>query len=601
MKARAPKTAVSLMAGLLVAASCALPAAPERLSGSISGWVTDSLGVPQMGATVLLFNDSDRIISRVLTDETGGFLFDSLRPDVYSIKVVLASFFPALKQNIKVQPGMKSLLSVNLAGVLSSIELVYSSRSDHAIMSDEWKWVLRTSSSTRPVLRILPRIDITDIGTDHHSTAAAFSETRGLVKLSAGDQGRVSAYGNEPDLGTAFALATSLFGNNQLQVSGNVAYAAASGMPAAGFRTRYSRTLSNGSTPEVRLTMRQLFLPARAGTSLITGQEGAPALRTMSVGFQDETQVSDLLHLDYGFSLESVSFLQRLNYFSPFARLTYKLGDTEAIEFGYTSGLPPAELVSSAREPGINTGLQQDLAALALFPRVSLRDGRARVQRVENFEISYRKSIGSRTYSLAAYTESTTNAALTLVAPAGFPSSDLLPDLLSHSSVFNIGDYSNLGYMLSVSQALGDYLKVIASYGSGSALTPVRQDLRSDDPAELRGNMEHSRRHWASMALSGSAPRAGTQFVTSYRWADGRSLTPSHIYITQALQPDIGLNVYIRQPVPAFSGLPWKLEACADFRNLMAEGYIPLYTPEGRHLFLMHTPRSVRGGLNFIF
>ena len=54
-----------------------------------------------------------------------------------------------------------------------------------------------------------------------------------MVKISAGDEGRVSQYGNEPDLGTAFALATSLFGNNQLQVSGNIAYSSANGSPGS--------------------------------------------------------------------------------------------------------------------------------------------------------------------------------------------------------------------------------------------------------------------------------------------------------------------------------------------------------------------------------
>ena len=39
----------------------------------------------------------------------------------------------------------------------------------------------------------------------------------------------------------------------------------------------------------------------------------------------------------------------------------------------------------------------------------------------------------------------------------------------------------------------------------------------------------------------------------------------------------------------------------ADLRNLLAEGYVPLLTPQGRRVYLLHTPRSVRGGLSFIF
>lgn len=588
------------VAAVWLCAATAAAAPGDRLAGSIGGSVTSAAGIPQMGATVLLYNHAEKLLHRVLTDETGSFLFDSLAPDIYSIRVSLASFVPALKRNITVQPGMRSLLNVSLSGVLSSIELVYSSTGNTAVMSDEWKWVLRTASSTRPALRIVPTIDISAPGEVHRS-GSVFGETRGMVKVSAGDSSTVSAYGNEPDLGTAFALATSVFGANQLQVSGNVGYAAVSGMPTAGFRTRYSRNVAGGNDAEVRVTMRQLFLPVRTGTALITGDaDGAPALRTMSLGFQDRAQLADNLRAEYGFSLESVSFLERLNYVSPFARLTYGQDETGSIEFGYSSGLPPAEFFAMNGEPG--NDLQQDLAALSLFPRVSLRGGRARVQRTENFEVGYRKVSGSRTFSLAAYSESFNNAAITMVAPAGvIPSSDLLPDLLSNSSVFNLGKYAGFGYMGSVTQTLVENLSITGAFGSGTALTPSAEQLLTDSPDEVRGIMRHGRRYWLAAKLTAKAPRAGTIVMTSYRWADGRSLNAGHYYLTQNLRPEVGWSVYLRQPIPAFSGLPGRFEATADLRNLLAEGYVPLLTPGGRRIFMLHTPRSLRGGLSFVF
>jgi hypothetical protein len=33
----------------------------------------------------------------------------------------------------------------------------------------------------------------------------------------------------------------------------------------------------------------------------------------------------------------------------------------------------------------------------------------------------------------------------------------------------------------------------------------------------------------------------------------------------------------------------------------MAEGYLPLTTPDGQRILLIHAPRAVRGGLSFIF
>lgn len=594
--------AIVLIASTLAGGLSAQEPLQNGFSGGIVGLVTNSSGIPQMGATVQLFDGLERVVSRALTDQSGGFLFKALPPGAYSLRVSLASFLPALKRNILVQPGIRSLLSVNLAGALSTIELVYTSPSASSIMSDDWKWVLRASTATRPVLRFRQNADLRVPAVRPDSFAAAFSDTRGMVKISAGEEGRISQLGNEPDLGTAFALATSLFGVNRLQVSGNFAYSAATGLPAAGFRTSYSRGApGDTSSPQVNLTMRQLYMRPRAGAGLLTGQEEAsPTLRTMSAGFLDRRYLSDALRFEYGFSLESVSFLDTLNYFSPFGRVTYDLGDGESIEFAFSSGAPPAELLSAPRETG--NEMQRDLSALALFPRVSLRNGRAKVQRTGNLELAYRRTVGSRTYSLAGYQETVRNAALTMVAPAGsVPPSEYLPDLLSNSAVFNAGDYVSAGYMASVTQGLLDHLNVTLAGGSGNALIPGGGELQGDRPDGLRAMLHRAQRRWAALIASGSIARIGTQCTASYRWSDGKSLTAGHLYLTQALRPDVGLNIYIRQPMPAFPGVRGRLEATADLRNLLAEGYLPLATADGRRLLLLHTPRSLRGGFAYVF
>ena len=56
----------------------------------------------------------------------------------------------------------------------------------------------------------------------------------------------------------------------------------------------------------------------------------------------------------------------------------------------------------------------------------------------------------------------------------------------------------------------------------------------------------------------------------------------------------------VRQPLPQFPGLPGRIEAVADLRNLLAQGYLPV-TAGGRTGLLVNSPRAVRGGFNFIF
>ncbi|MBI1791459.1 MAG: carboxypeptidase regulatory-like domain-containing protein [Acidobacteria bacterium] len=587
-----------LLAKLLLGLAClALPASaatPVKFYGKIVGVVTDAAGIPQMGAAVALFDRMEKLLSRAATDERGAFIFDNLLSGAYSVRVSLASFVPVLKSNILVTPGGRSLLNVSLAGLFSSIELVYPSSDQRALMSDEWKWVLRTSSATRPVLRLMPEWNS---GRRRTEQTAIFSGTRGLVKVSAGDGGRVTSFGNESDLGTAFALATSLFGTNRLQVSGNLGYASQSGIPSAGFRTTYSRE-SQHASPEVSITMRQLFLPSRVGAAL-GGTAGVPALRTLSLSVDDSTQLTDALRFEYGFSLDAVTFFDRLNYLSPYGRLKYAVSKSDTLEFSYSSGVPRSDLPGGSKLR--DADLQNQINSLALFPRISLQAGRAKVQRSESFELGYTKTAGSRTYRGAAYRESVSNAALTMAGATDlFPSGDVLPDLFSSSSVFNAGGYHSLGYMASVTQNLGDHLNATLIYGSGGALLPVRGEVENGSPDDLRAMIRQGRRRAVTSQIAGNSPWTGTHFVASYQWTDRRAATPTHYFVTQGTRAEAGLNVYLRQPIPTFFSLPVRLEASADMRNLLAQGYLP-FMADGQRLLLMHTPRSVRGGLSFIF
>jgi hypothetical protein len=598
---RSSSAAFALAAALLPGPLEAIE--PAVWNGAIVGRVTDSSGIPQMGATVLLFNRFERLLDRVVTNERGAFLFDSLTPELYAIRVNLASFVPALKRNISVQPGMRSVLAINLASMLSTVELVYVSPSQTPIMSEEWKWVLRGAGATRPILRILPGVDISDPARSRRH-ASIFSDTRGLLRVSAGDGGALSAIGSQADLGTAFALATSLFGANQLEFSGNLGYGSNTGIPIAGFRTSFSRDSGpENPGPQVNLTMRQVYLPARVGSALSTSSAaGIPALQSMALSFVDRRQLGDFLEIEYGSAMESVSFLNRLNYISPFGRIRLGTADTGgALELAFSSGAPATDLLSPGELSGAE--LQHQLSTLSLFPRVSLRNGEVQVQRTENFEIGYRRVIGNTTLSAAAWRESASNAAMTMAAPAGLYSTrELLPDLASNSSVFNIGNYRRLGYSFAVSRKLSNALTAGLTYGSSGALASTSPVLASRDPSELRSLLRRANRQSLTMRLSGTSPFSGTRYVASYQFTDYDVLNPVHLSLTQRSTLDPGLNFSVRQPVPGIGGVfAGRLEATAELRNLLAQGYLPISTHDGRRLLLIHSPRSVRGGLSFIF
>ncbi|MBI5087277.1 MAG: carboxypeptidase regulatory-like domain-containing protein, partial [Acidobacteria bacterium] len=232
-----------------------------RLFGSIAGQVRNASGTSQMGAVVYLMNRYEKVVQRALTSPDGRFRFDSLSPDNYSVRVSLASFVPAMRTNIPVRAGLESILNIQLANLFSSIELVYASPVQTGLLSDDWKWVLRSSTATRPVLRLRDQgwgtAGTSSSSSSSSAQASVFGPSNGVVRVSAGDQGLSTALGSEPDLGTAFALATTLFGSREIAVSGNVGYASSSGVPTAGFRTRYSGGQEGLATPDVELTVRQ--------------------------------------------------------------------------------------------------------------------------------------------------------------------------------------------------------------------------------------------------------------------------------------------------------------------------------------------------------
>ena len=575
--------------------SPALAASLNPLAAQILGQVKDASGAAQMGASIYLYNRYDEMVRKGLSNEQGRFAFDALVPDLYSVRVILASFVPAERRNIAVLPNSENRLDINLTSVLSSIGVTTTPASPGTLMTDDWKWVLRTSQATRPVLRFLPEIAARGTSSTH-SVLTSFSNTTGVVKLSAGD-GESFARGTQQDLGTAFAIATSLANSARVQLSGNVGYAGSSTLPGAGFRASYSRSTGDGSNPEIALTMRQVYLAPRE-SGLALGTENTPVLRTMSLAMLDRMDISDNVHLDYGFDSESISYFDRINYVSPFVRMTYDAGGQGRVRVAFTSGASPTELL--ARDDHKSGELEQNLTALAGMPTLSVSDSHLTVERTQNLEIGYERVAGSRTYSLAAYDETVSNASFMLSGPADFiPAADLLPDLGSRSNIFNIGSFHRTGYSAGVKQTLGDRAEVSVMAGRTGALTAPGTEGSYTDSQTLRAGIGQAQRAWVTIRVAGTMPRAGTRVAANYGWTDFRVLMPVHLFVTQAGTQDIGVNVHISQPLPLIR-MPWRMEATADVRNLLAQGYLPL-GGAGAHSVLTNAPRLVRGGLNFIF
>jgi len=595
-KAKRQKTLTSLVLGVFCLASLgeSFAATPLQVGGIIGGTVQNSFGVPQLGAIVQLYNRQERPVQRALTDAGGRFAFVGLVSDRYSLKVTMAAFFPAIEKDILIQPGTQSLLAVRLSSFFSTIQVSYPPLENGSLLTDDWKWVLRTATSTRPVMRFAGDLD-TSQPTDASTRPSLFSETRGMLTVSAGEGGTTTGVANQADMGTAFALATSILGGNNFAVSGNLGYGSQTGVPATAFRTTYSRNMIGGS-PQVSLTMRELFLPGRLAAAMAGSETALPMLRTFSGSFDDHTKISDDITLRYGVTMDNVVFLDRLNYMSPYARLTYDLGNGAELDVTFTSGNARPEL---AGDPVIDGDLQQDLNALGLFPRISVVNSRTQVQRGDEYEATYSRKVGSRTYSATVDHESVTNSALSVLGPVGgIAGVDILPDIFSNASILNAGKFQSWGYTGAITQKLGEHVSVTMMLGSEGALTIDNAPLVSGSPEELRTLLHEAQRHVATTRVDATVPWTKTHVVASYQWSDNdRWATPGNVYSTEPNRTMPGLNVCVHQPLPGFAR---RVEATADIRNMLAQGYLPVGMGS-QQLILIETPRTLRGGLAFTF
>ena len=602
----------ALLAGVLAltghanAADLSLP-----VTGNLLGSVESGSGTPQMGASVLLFNKYQRLVGKTLTAADGRFAFANLPGDTYSVRVTLASFLPAFRDQVAVKAGLDSVLQIHLATLFSTVELRYTIPT--GVMSEDWKWVLRSSPATRPVTRFLP--EEASIKPDTEASSGlrprVFSGTHAMLSVSGGDGGLIDSA--QSDMGTQFALSTRLLGKNQLQVAGTYGQNSVLTPAAFGLCAIYSRNPDGGlgNLPEVTLTVSQSnrFGMPLAGNSTSGGSAVAgasPVLRSMSLSMYEVAEPVDGLHVEYGMTGESVDYFQQhASRISPFARITVDMGKMGEVIVAYSDGGRPDELTAhqrmrAAEAESPSADLLSAVNAMARMPQISNRDDRLELQRTQNYEIGFSKQDGATTYAISAFDEKVSNGRMGLSGDlSSLSPGDLLFDETSKIATYNIGSYARTGFLVSADQRLNSSFDVAVAYGrlGGFAVGNGGFGLGNSDQQNF---LQAGNRNVATVNLNAKAPVSGTRITASYGWMDSHSMVPSHVFTTQSTTLSPGFNFTVRQPLPSFFGMPGRLELTADLRNLLAQGYIP-FDSEGHRLQIVQSPRAVRGGLSFTF
>jgi hypothetical protein len=544
-----------------------LPLCAGDRPGTITGYVRNTAGEPQMGALVQILDAADKTLT-VFTDGAGYYTATGLLPGLYSLKVTAPSFLPASRENVGVHAGANIHVNVTLNTLLGIMQL---GPVRNLPDEDDWKWTLR-SVANRPIMRALDDPLL--------SSEAHHDDLKGTLSFFAGSA--AGGYGTGSDANTVFTIEHSVFGEGRLALSGNVGYGAGTGVPAGVLRAAYSHKLDDGSEPTVAMTVRR-FEPSDPNLH-------NAALQALALSASDDFTLGDVVELKFGSELQTIQFLGHVNAVRPYGRADIHVSPNTIVEYSFTTSRP-----DTREEKGFDSA-PADMSETN--PRVSVLNYAPEVESAHHNELSVSQRMGRNSLQVAVYSDHIANPALTgtgdVTAAGGF----LLPDVSSGTFSYTGSNLDTGGMRVVLQHKFSSDLAATLDYAYGGALNLTTPDVALGTPAATFATI---RRQALAAKLSGTLPGTHTHWITSYRWISGQALTPVDMFNASPGQSDPYLNLFIRQPIPSMGFLPAHMEAIIDVRNLLAQGYVPVIGQDGQTVYLVQAARSLRGGVAFTF
>lgn len=538
--------------------------------GKLSGIVVDPSGTPQMGATVWVLSEgaSRSTPLQFLTNQRGLFAGEHLLPGLYSVRVTLAGFLPTVERHVRVSANLTTLLKIELDSVFTSLDRLRR-RPEQQADADEWKWVLRTSAATRPVLQWQEGEVAT--AADHASIEAARNRRpRARVEVTSGAGQPGSVFSFADSTATAISFDQRIGRSSRLLLAGQMNYERSTG---AAFATVWLPSGDLGSGSETTLLLRQ----AKLGSAGLT-------FRGLRMQHTNRLALGDRITLRYAAEYILVGLGAATSSLRPSGEVDVRLSPNWRASF-----VMAARPWSSDELP-----LQSALSELNDMPTVLWRNGRPVLEGGWHEEVGFERQVGPHA-SLEAATFRDAARHVAVFGRGAVPHPDFLQDLFSRGFVHDGGASTSWGTRVAYRQKFSDDFELAAVYAWAGALATEEQAADVDFRDTLRTRYRHS----LAARVSGRLPKAGTRLAASYKWMNGPAVARQDRFGEALYQLEPNLSLSVRQPLPSFrtSG---RWEALADFRNLLAEGYMPVNSREGR-IVLVPAFRSFRGGVSFQF
>src|SRR5712671_7337868 len=520
----------------MVSSFAAIPAAAQAKSvpGKLAGVVRDAAGTPQMGASVELISEAVGVAATrgFLTNTEGMFRGDQLAPGFYTVRVTLAGVLPTLEKHIRVTSNLTTVVRIELESMFASLDQLRRMPSSSTAEVDDWKWVLRSASTMRPVLEWVDSDTLS--GTAVTSDSGRPRAPRMRMEFTDGARRPSSASSIASSPATAVAYDQKLGGTSRMILAGQVSYDGDS--PAGGIATVWLPTGTLGAGPHTALVLREAKL----------GPVG-PTFRGIRFDQGGALALGDRTVLQYGGEYVLVGLGAAASSLRPRAELNVRVTDDWSTAVVFAS-MPngPGPLEANDAQPG--GALAAALNELDAFPALLWRQGRPVLQSGLHEEISAERKVSARgKFQVAGFHDDNRHVAV-FGRGNDLPAADYFQDYFSNGFAYDGGASNNWGMRLAIREKLSESLELTAVYAYAGALSP--SDLAD---ASTRNMLRNTMHNSVGANVAAKLPRLGTKVNAGYKWVSGQAVSRTDAYGESLFQMEPFLHVGVRQALPKFA------------------------------------------------
>ncbi|HXE07272.1 MAG TPA: carboxypeptidase-like regulatory domain-containing protein [Acidobacteriaceae bacterium] len=547
-------------------------------TASVNGLVRDARGAAQIGAMVQVLADGSNAVATAFTDLYGRYRIGNLPAGRYQVRATATMFLPTTRWNLRLATGMRATVNLTMSMIADPAVWLPATRRAPSEPGDDWAWTLR-SAPDRPILRVLSNGSVVLADIDGDGEQAQSPRIQMRAGLTGGNAGfgasgvhgvialdRVAASGSDIVLQADMGVPDAAF-HDAPQLNG------ASGEVAAGFQ----RTNPLGAS---RVVMTAASHPELAVPGSDTG------MQWMRMASAQKMQFGDAAEVEAGGTVYAIHANGYALSTRPFLRVTVHPGQVWAVRYRLATSRE-VQAYDSLDAVGGDVPI-----AARIGNRMTTADGMHQ-------EIAVTRKIGDGTMRLTVYHDQREHAAIAGTGAAGLADGGgtaSVVDTATGDFRMLAAGYTAKGLSIALAQPVGSNMWASVAYASGRGLAvgPDGENIVAASAA-----LHPVSASATTAELDGRIARTHTKVSTSYRWQPHRVVTAVDAYAPGSEQSY--LSLYVRQAISLGNLLPQGLEATVDVTNLLAEGYHPFLSADGRTLYLAQAPRTVKAGLAFNF